>query len=73
MVLTTDDRYKELNAHQKAGLITILIHNGSDLTTEGIARITGMTWEGAEYMMDMLSGVLPLDKIDGKWKWVRED
>lgn len=60
---------KELTAHQKASFIAILLRDGNKLTTAGIARITRMTWEGAEYMMEMISGVLPIIKIDGEWQW----
>lgn len=61
---------REYNAHQKAALITILLRGGSELTTDGVARVTGLTWKGAEYMMDMLGGVLPIVKVDEKWRWL---
>lgn len=70
MVLTADDRSKEFNAHQKASYITILLKEGNVLTTAGIARLCGTTWDGAEFMMQMISGVLPIVKIDGKWQWM---
>ena len=70
MLLTTENQNREYNAHQKAGLITLLLVGGSRITTDGIARITGLTWDGAEYMMNMLSAVIPIDKIDGKWQWM---
>lgn len=73
MVITTDYQQREYNAHQKAGLITILLKGGSQITTDGIARITGLTWHGAEFMMEMLSGVLPIVKIDEKWQWVEDN
>jgi len=72
MVLAGNERYKELNSHQKAGLITVLLMGGSEITTDGIARIVGLTWDGAEYMMNMLSAVLPILKIDGKWRWLED-
>lgn len=65
-------RDRELNAHQKASFIAILLKDGNILTTAGIARLTGTTWEGAEFMMDMISGVLPIVKTDGKWQWMNE-
>jgi len=40
------------------------------LTTAGIARLTGTTWDGADFMMQMISGVAPIVKVDGKWKWL---
>jgi hypothetical protein len=69
-MLLTENQNREYNAHQKAGLITLLLMGGSRITTDGIARITGLTWDGAEYMMNMLSAVIPIVKIDGKWQWM---
>ncbi len=65
------DNGRELNAHQKAGMITFLLIGGSEITTDGIANLTGLTWDGAEFMMNMLSGVLPILKVDGKWQWMK--
>ena len=70
-VLPPDDNRRDLNAHQKAGMITFLLIGGSEITTDGIANLTGLTWEGAEFMMNMLSGVLPILKVDGKWQWMK--
>lgn len=61
---------RELNAHQKAVIIALLLDHGSELTTDGVARITGLTWDGAEYMMSMIATVMSIDKIDGKWRLV---
>jgi hypothetical protein len=68
MVLITDNQYREYNAHQKASYVTFLLLQGNELTTAGIATLTGLTWDGAEYMMDMISGVLPIVKVGGKWR-----
>jgi hypothetical protein len=68
MVLTTDNQQREYSAHQKASYVTFLLLQGNELTTAGIATLTGLTWEGAEYMMDMISGVLPIVKVNGKWR-----
>lgn len=70
MLSILDIRHRELNAHQKASFITILLRDGNELTTAGIARLIGTTWEGAEFMMEMISGVVPVLKIDGKWRWM---
>lgn len=70
MVLTADDRQREYNAHQRASYITFLLLQGNKLTTAGVATLTGLTWEGAEYMMDRISGVLPVVKEDGIWRWM---
>lgn len=71
MVLTFESR--ELNAHQKAGLITMLLQQGNRLTTDGVARLTGLSWDGADYMMEALGGVLPIVRINGLWQWMSKD
>lgn len=73
MIKTTDSNSREYSAHQKAGLVTLLLIGGSEMTTEGIAKVTGLTWDGAEYMMDMLSAVIPIVKECGKWRWMDKD
>jgi len=70
MIKLTDNNSRELNAHQKATFIAMLLWNGNELTTAGIARLTGTTWDGADFMMQMISGVAPIVKVDGKWKWL---
>lgn len=72
MVLVADDRQREYNAHQKAAFVTMLLKEGNELTTAGIARLTGTTWDGAEFMMQMISGVLPIVKVSGKWRWMED-
>jgi len=69
-VLSSNQRQQEYNAHQKAVYIAILLKDGDELTTAYIAQLTGITWDGAEYMMVMISGVLPILKVEGKWKWI---
>lgn len=63
---------RELNAHQKAAFVTILLREGNKLTTAGVARLTYQTWEGADKMMDLIGGVLPIVKQDGYWQWMEE-
>lgn len=68
----TYTRRQEYTGQQKAALVAILLKEGSKLTTAGVARLTKMTWEGAEKMCQMLSGVLPIVKQDGYWRWLDE-
>ena len=70
MILTSDNQQREYNAHQKASFIAIMLKEGNVLTTAGVAKLTGTTWDGAEFMMNMISGVVPIVKVDGKWQWM---
>jgi hypothetical protein len=69
MQLATDNQ-REYSAHQKSSFVAILLKDGSLLTTAGIARLTGMSWQGAEKMMNMISGVLPIVKVNRHWQWI---
>lgn len=70
MLKLNDNNSREYSAHQKASFVAILLKDGNELTTAGIARLTGMSWDGADFMMQMISGVLPIVRIDGKWRWM---
>lgn len=61
---------RQWTAHQKAGQITLFLSQGSQLTTVEVARLTGMTFMGAKYMMEMLSLVLPIEHRDKRWRWM---
>lgn len=65
--------YRELNSHQKGGVITLWLWQGSRLSNKDIARLTGMTPQGAGKMMGILSAVLPIDNIDGHWQWMSRE
>jgi hypothetical protein len=69
LVLTTENSQKEMNAHQRAGSVSIWLYKGAKLPTEVVAQLTGLTWHGAEYMMNLLSAKLPIVKIEGLWQW----
>lgn len=62
----------EWTAHQKAGQIAIWLYEGQRYTTPEVAKRTGMTYMGAKYMLEMMSMVLPIVQIDGKWEWQRQ-
>lgn len=62
----------EWTAHQKAGQITVFLVQGSKLSTGDVARLTGMTFMGAKYMMEMLSMVLPIEHRDKCWQWIQK-
>lgn len=60
----------EWNAHQRAGQVTYWLVQGHKMSTAQIARRTGLSWEGAKFMMEMLSGLLPIVHVKGKWQWL---
>ena len=64
---------REWTAHQKAGQIAIWLAQGDSFTTREVAQCTGMTFMGAKYMLEMLSMVLPIEHVEGNWRWVRHD
>lgn len=68
-------RHKErqFTAHQKAGQITVFLVQGSQLSTVEIAQITGMTYMGAKYMLEMLSLVLPIEYSEKRWRWMARE
>ncbi len=70
MPVGTHDR--QWTAHQKAGQITVFLVQGSKLSTSDVARLTGMTFMGAKYMMEMLSLALPIEHRDKRWQWMEK-
>lgn len=44
------------------------ILEGAELTTAQIAEITHMTWVGADEMLNRASRVVPIAKVDTRWK-----
>ena len=61
---------REWNAHQRAGQVTFWLVQGRKMSTAEIARLTGLSWDGAKFMMEMLSGLLPIVCADNKWQWL---
>lgn len=63
---------REWNAHQRAGQVTFWLVQGRKMSTAEIARLTGLSWDGAKFMMEMLSGLLPILYADDKWQWIED-
>lgn len=59
---------REWNAHQRAIQVKEWLDNGEELTMAEIAERTGLTINGAKYMMDAISAIQPYGEIDGKWQ-----
>ena len=62
------DQHNELNAHEKAVIAFDALVKSDGLTTGEIAGLTGISWQGADKMMDSISRVLPVTKHDSRWK-----
>lgn len=71
-VVPQDDSRRDWNSHQRGGWVTLWLWQGSKLTDRDIARLTGMTTQGAGKMMAILSAALPIDKINGLWQWIEK-
>lgn len=67
------DERRDWNAHQRGGWVTLWLWQGSKLSDRDIARLCGMTRQGAMKMMTILEAALPITKIDGMWQWVERD
>lgn len=63
----------EWNAHQRGGWVTLWLWQGSRFTTKDIARLCGMTTQGAGKMMTILSAALPITVVEGKWQWMEKE
>jgi hypothetical protein len=64
---------REWNAHQRAVKVKEWLDAGEKLTMAEIARRTGLTINGAKYMMTALSLVMQITEIDGEWQQVKSD
>ena len=62
---------RELTGPARAALLGMWLREGQRLAPIEIADRLGLTRQGAEYLCDTLSGVLPIRKdAKGRWHWV---
>lgn len=59
---------REYVASQKGGLVIYWLCQGESLTTQNIADLTGLSWEGARKLACKLSGAVPIVQVDGTWQ-----
>ena len=59
----------DYTAQEKAALVTWHLAHGEGMTTTEIARMTGLTWQGAWLLMTHLAHVLPIYQDDNR-RWV---
>lgn len=65
-----DERRAEWNSHIRGGWIAVWLYQGSELSTGDIVRLTGMSKQGVEFMMDILSHGMPIVRRAGRWAWL---
>lgn len=69
MTIPVDERRREWNSHIRGGWIAIWLYQGSKLSTGDIVRLTGMSKQGVEFMMEILSSDMPIVRRASKWQW----
>ena len=67
--MTCDDRRSEWNSHVRGAYIAVWLFQGSKLSTAEIAKLSGLSKQGVEFMMEILSGHMPIVRVDGRWQW----
>lgn len=72
MATATDERRNEWNSHVRGGWIAVWLYGGSKLSTAEIVKMTGISKQGVEFMMEMLAWGMPIKRIDGKWTWLHK-
>lgn len=70
---TAHERRHEMNAHQRGAWCALWLWQGSKLSTRDIARLTGITPQGAHKMMTLLAGSLPITLENGLWQWIERE
>lgn len=67
------DRSHEWNSHVRGAYIAVWLYDGHKLSTRDIMRKTGLSKQGVEFMLDILSGYMPIVRINRRWQWVRSE
>jgi hypothetical protein len=60
------------NSHIRGGWVVLWLWTGSRLSNRDIAKLTGMTRQGAQSMMEILEVAFPIRFVDGKWEWMEK-
>lgn len=60
-----------LTAHQRTWKLKEHFDDGAELTMSEIAKLTGLTINGAKYMMNALIVMAPIEEVDGKYRLLR--
>jgi hypothetical protein len=67
-----DERRNEWNSHVRGAYIAVWLFQGSKLSTAEIVKLTGLSKQGVEFMMEILGAYMPIERVAGKWQWLRE-
>lgn len=64
---------RDWNSHIRGGWCVLWLWQGARLSNRDIARLTGMTRQGAQSMMENLAAAFPIVFAEGKWQWMERD
>lgn len=64
---------RELNSHQRGATVALFLWQGAALSNGDVARLCGMTPQGAGKMMAILSATLPIVHEGGLWRWMTKE
>jgi hypothetical protein len=62
-----DPELDELITTERVALVVYRLTLGGRYTTNDIAEMTGITYQGAAYMMAKISRMVPVVRWGGKW------
>jgi hypothetical protein len=68
-----DERRTEWNSHVRGAYIAIWLKGGSKLSTAEIVKLTGLSKQGVEFMMEILGAYMPIVRVSGKWQWMDDE
>ena len=70
VALARTESTRDWNSHQRGGWVTLWLWQGGKLSDNDIARLCGISRQGATKMMGILEAAFPIVKVAGKWQWI---
>lgn len=69
------NRQHEWNSHQRGAWVAVWLWTGARLSNRDVARLCGITPQGAHKMMTILEATLPIvfDADAGVWRWIEKE
>lgn len=71
--LPVTDNRREWSTRARAAWVLLFLWQGSKLSTQDIAKLTGLTPRGVRYMMADLESYFPIVHEGGFWQWMSKD
>lgn len=53
---------------ERVAFMVFQLLEGAEYTTRDVARLTSMTWQGADEMLNKASRVVPITKYNTRWR-----